>query len=93
MSGEPAVPQIARLFPGGKLQAPLPLPEYEQVVRDMKDYRERYNDYWLSSVDRTRTGQIIQAVISPVTPNAAVLPGKVLHTRKSEQLRRFLGRC
>ena len=76
LSGEPIVPEIAHLFPGGRLQPPMPLPEYEQVVSHMKEYREQYNDYWLSSADRTRTGRAVEAIISPVSPYAAVLPGK-----------------
>jgi len=80
LSGEPIVPEIAHLFPDGKLRPPLPLPEYEQVVIHMEDYRKRWQDYWRSSADRTKSGQPVEAIISPATPYAAVLPGKFYHS-------------
>ncbi|KAI0115731.1 amidase signature domain-containing protein [Nemania sp. FL0031] len=79
-SGEPIVPEIAHLFPSGKLKPPIPLPEYEQVVLHMKDFRARWNEYWASSAKRTTSALPVQAVISPVTPYAAVLPGKFYHS-------------
>ncbi|KAJ0419072.1 amidase signature domain-containing protein [Aspergillus carlsbadensis] len=75
LSGEPFVPEITNLFPNGKPRAPLPLPEYQQVVSRMKDYRQRYLDYWTSTAERTGD-RPVEAVISPVTPYAGVLPGK-----------------
>jgi amidase len=53
LSGEPFVPEITNLFPNGKPRAPLPLPEYQQVISRMKDYRQRYLDYWTSTAERT----------------------------------------
>ncbi|KAI0443365.1 amidase signature domain-containing protein [Xylaria telfairii] len=79
-SGEPIVPEIAHLFPDGKLKPPIPLPEYEQIVLHMKDFRARWNDYWMLSAERTTSGIPVQAVISPVTPYAAILPGKFYHS-------------
>ncbi|KAL4911526.1 hypothetical protein BDW74DRAFT_164967 [Aspergillus multicolor] len=75
LSGEPFVPEIRNLFPNGKPRAPLPLPEYEEVVRQMKDYRKRYLDYWTSTAERTGD-RPVEALLSPVTPYAGVLPGK-----------------
>ena len=57
LSGEPIVPEIDNVFPGGKLRQPIPLPDYEQVVLHMKDFRDRYNDYWTSSAQNTHTGK------------------------------------
>ncbi len=67
----------------------------------MKDYRNRYNDYWMESAQKTRTGKLahpcnsnvsltlsfipgrpVEAIISPVTPYAAILPGKFQYSRK-----------
>jgi amidase len=53
LSGEPFVPEITNLFPNGKPRAPLPLTEYQHVVSRMKDYRQRYLDYWTSTAERT----------------------------------------
>ncbi|KAK4644536.1 hypothetical protein QC761_0053770 [Podospora bellae-mahoneyi] len=55
-SGEPIFPEIVNVFPGGKRRPPIPLPEYEQVVLKMKDYRWKYNDYWQSSAGKTSSG-------------------------------------
>jgi hypothetical protein len=32
------------------------LPEYEEVVLHMKQFRQDYNDYWLSTAGNTKTG-------------------------------------
>ncbi|KAL5336520.1 amidase signature domain-containing protein [Aspergillus crustosus] len=75
LSGEPFVPEITNLFPDGKPRAPMPLPEYEKVVRQMKEYRQRYTHYWASTAERTGD-RPVEALLSPVTPYAGVLPGK-----------------
>ncbi|KAI9367607.1 amidase signature domain-containing protein [Aspergillus egyptiacus] len=75
LSGEPFVPEIRNLFPNGKPRDPLPLMEYRKVVRRMRDYRERHLNYWASTADRTG-GRAVEALLSPVTPYAGVLPGK-----------------
>ncbi|KAI1506266.1 amidase signature domain-containing protein [Biscogniauxia marginata] len=79
-SGEPIVPEIKHLFPNGKPKPSLSLPEYEQVVVRMKDFRTRWHDYWVSSAQRTTSHLPVQAVIAPVSPYAAVLPGKFYHS-------------
>ncbi|KAL4919314.1 amidase signature domain-containing protein [Aspergillus aurantiobrunneus] len=75
LSGEPFVPEITNLFPNGKPRDPLPLPEYEEVVKHMKDYRKRYMDYWTATAEQTGD-RPVEALLSPVTPYAGVLPGK-----------------
>ncbi|KKK23877.1 hypothetical protein AOCH_002908 [Aspergillus ochraceoroseus] len=74
LSGEPFVPEIKNLFPNNRPKAPLPLPEYEKVVQRMKEYRQEYLEYWMSTAKRTGD-RPVEAVISPVTPYAGVLPG------------------
>lgn len=56
-SGEPMVPEIDNVFPGGKLLDPIPLPDYEEAVLYMKDFRNRYNDHWESSAEDTHNGK------------------------------------
>ncbi|KXX74804.1 Acetamidase [Madurella mycetomatis] len=85
-SGEPFVPEIDNVFPDGKIRPALPLPEYEEVVIHMKDFRNRYNDYWISSATKTHTGRPVEAVIAPVTPYAAVLPGKFKYSQYTSSL-------
>ncbi|KAF8846807.1 amidase [Acephala macrosclerotiorum] len=80
ISGEPIVPEIQHLFPNGQLQPPMNLVNYEKVVMHMKDYRQRYHDYWSSTANKTRNGRPVEAIILPVSPYAAVLPGKFFHS-------------
>jgi amidase len=56
LSGEPPIPLIKSLFPKGELQPPIPLTKFENVTLHMKDFRERYLDYWMSTSTLTQTG-------------------------------------
>ncbi|KAK4450350.1 amidase signature domain-containing protein [Podospora aff. communis PSN243] len=86
LSGEPIVPEISNLFPGGKLRQPLSLWEFEKVVLHMKDFRNRYNEYWMVSAEKTRTGRPVQAVIAPATPYAGIMPGKFKYSEYTNSL-------
>ncbi|KAL8409425.1 hypothetical protein RB594_007744 [Gaeumannomyces avenae] len=86
LSGEPIVPEIKRVFPGGKPLPSITLREHEQLVDRMKTYRSKWNDYWRSSAQRTDNGLPVGAVLSPVSPYAAVLPGKFYHSPYSSAL-------
>ncbi|KAI0602177.1 amidase signature domain-containing protein [Biscogniauxia sp. FL1348] len=79
-SGEPIVPEIQHLFPNGQLKPPTPLPQYEQVVLRMRDFRSRWHDYWELSASRTASGIPVQAIITAVTPYAGFQPGKFYHS-------------
>ncbi|KAK4171361.1 Acetamidase [Triangularia setosa] len=85
-SGEPIVPEIENVFPGGKRRPPISLPEYEQVVLKMKDYRWKYNDYWQSSAGKTSSGRPVDVVIAPVGPHTAIPPGKFIHSSYTSAL-------
>ncbi|KAK0670021.1 Acetamidase [Cercophora samala] len=85
-SGEPIVPEIENVFPGGKRRPPIPLPEYEQVVLKMNDYRWEYNDYWQSSAGKTSSGRPVDVVIAPVTPHTAIPPGKFIYSAYTDAL-------
>src|SRR4051812_4861656 len=83
LSGEPEVPEIEGLFlPDGPRQ-PMSLPEYQDVVVHMRDYRNRYQDYWMSTASETKTGQPVEAFISPVAPTAGLLPNRFYHAEYS----------
>ena len=58
LSGEPIVPQIDNVFPGGKLKAPMNLVDYENVVLHMKNYRADYQEYWRSTAEKTSNGKV-----------------------------------
>ncbi|KAK7928363.1 general amidase [Apiospora marii] len=80
LSDEPLVPQIKSLFPNNAPPSPIPLPQYENLVVDMMEYRQDYQEYWMSSADRTRSGRPVAAIIQPVSPYAGLLPGKYFYS-------------
>ncbi|CAG8249637.1 unnamed protein product [Penicillium salamii] len=79
LSGEPFVPQIQNLFPGGNPRPPISLLEFDWVVRCMKEYRKKHLEYWMSTA-RATGDQPVEAIISLVTPYASVAPGKFYHS-------------
>ena len=75
LSGEPLIPDLQDAF---KLRPPIPLAEYQDLTLEGLDYECAYSDYWNSTA--AADGQIVDAVIMPVAPHAAVIPGKYYHT-------------
>ncbi|KAK4125869.1 amidase [Parathielavia appendiculata] len=77
-SGEPLIPDLQESF---KLRPPIPLLEYQSLTVEGLEYELAYSDYWNSTaVD----GHVVDAVIMPVAPHAAVVPGKYYHTAYTE---------
>jgi len=86
LSGEAIVPQLAHLFPDGKLQPSMGLVEWEDTVLHLQDYRARYQAYWESTSNMT-TGKLpVGAFILPIAPTAAVIPGKFIHSPYSSSI-------
>ena len=69
--------------------------EYQDLTVEGRNYEAAYSDYWNSTITSDgrfplecwsyetsdlATGQIVDAVIMPVAPHAAVIPGKYYHT-------------
>lgn len=70
--------------------------EYQKLTIEGRDYEAAYCDYWNSTrCDKGMSpagltsrplnlkqaaGQLVDAVIMPVAPHAAVIPGKYYHT-------------
>ncbi|KAK3317124.1 amidase signature domain-containing protein [Cercophora scortea] len=79
LSGEPEVPEIEGLFEPHGPRAPMSLPEYQDVVIHMRDFRNRYQDYWMSTATRTGNGLPVEVFVSPVTPTAGLLPEKFFY--------------
>ncbi|KAL8940143.1 MAG: hypothetical protein Q9211_002417 [Gyalolechia sp. 1 TL-2023] len=75
LSGEPLVPPLRGSF---QLRDPIPLLEYQDLTIQGKAYNEAYYDYWNST--SRGDGQVVDAVLMPVAPHAAVIPGKFYHT-------------
>lgn len=75
LSGEAPIKELADQLGTGPT-APMSLLEYQALgVRNI-EYRQRYREYWNSTIDQTGTGRPADAFIMPVAPHAAVIPGK-----------------
>ncbi|KAL8713136.1 MAG: hypothetical protein Q9220_002657 [cf. Caloplaca sp. 1 TL-2023] len=74
LSGEPLVPELREML---QLRDPMPLLEYQDLTMIGKAYSQAYSDYWNSTND---DGHLVDAVLMPVAPHAAVIPGKFYHT-------------
>ncbi|KAK0717215.1 amidase signature domain-containing protein [Lasiosphaeria miniovina] len=77
LTGEPL------LQPKAVLRPPSSLLEYQAATLEGLAYEFEYSDYWNSTANEdaeNNTGQVVDAVIMPVAPHAAVIPGKFYHT-------------
>ncbi|RSM18086.1 hypothetical protein CDV31_003008 [Fusarium ambrosium] len=81
LSGEPLIPDLRRSF---QLRPPMGLLEYQDLTLQGLTYEREYSDYWNSAADAD--GQEVDAVITPVAPHAAVIPGKYYHTAYTEAI-------
>ncbi|KAL8654303.1 MAG: hypothetical protein Q9210_001584 [Variospora velana] len=81
LSGEPLIPPLQGAF---QLRDPIPLLEYQDLTLQGKAYNETYYDYWNSTSNDD--GQLVDAVVMPVAPHAAVIPGKFYHTAYTESI-------
>ena len=79
LSGEPLIPPLREIF---KLKPPIDAIEIQKLSVEGRDACAAYADYWNSmAVD---DGQDVDAFIMPVTPHAAVIPGRHLYTAYTE---------
>ncbi|PGH14985.1 hypothetical protein AJ79_02665 [Helicocarpus griseus UAMH5409] len=81
LSGEPLIPPLRETF---GLEEPMSLLEYQRLTLEGRDYEAAYSDYWNSLTEED--GQAVDAVIMPVAPHAAVIPGKYYHTAYTEAI-------
>ncbi|EWY85605.1 hypothetical protein FOYG_12746 [Fusarium oxysporum NRRL 32931] len=73
-SGEPLIPDLRD---GLKLKTPTELLKYQDLTTQGLEFEQQYSDYWNSTADLD--DQIVDAVLMPVAPHAAVIPGKFYH--------------
>ncbi|CZR55783.1 related to general amidase [Phialocephala subalpina] len=73
LSGEPLIPELRPYFANGPVP-PMPLLDFYDLCLKRKDYRRRYLEYWMSTLNQTGTGRPVDGVILPVAPTAAVIP-------------------
>lgn len=74
LSGEPQLPQcfVAKTAHMKAIQIA------DLNVRK-RQYQKAYLDYWNSTSKLTRSGRPVDAIICPVAPHAAVIPGRYRH--------------
>ncbi|KAH7214214.1 amidase signature domain-containing protein [Fusarium oxysporum] len=73
-SGEPLIPDLRD---GLKLKTPTELLKYQDLTIQGLEFERQYSDYWNSTADSD--DQIVDAVLMPVAPHTAVIPGEFYH--------------
>ncbi|TVY65140.1 Acetamidase [Fusarium oxysporum f. sp. cubense] len=73
-SGELLIPDLRD---GLKLKTPTELLKYQDLTIQGLEFEQQYSDYWNSTADSD--DQIVDAVLMPVAPHVAVIPGKFYH--------------
>ncbi|APA08949.1 hypothetical protein sscle_04g037190 [Sclerotinia sclerotiorum 1980 UF-70] len=81
LSGEPLINDLQDFY---TLKSPMSLLEYQDRALQLRDYRQAYSDYWNSTADAD--GNMVDAVLMPAAPHAAVIPGKWVHLAYTEVL-------
>jgi amidase len=74
LSGEPLIPQLAESF---KQVPPQDLLDMHRLAVEGLAEEIKFNDYWNSTANDD--GQVVDAVIMPCAPSAALVPGKYRH--------------
>ncbi|KAI1452458.1 amidase [Annulohypoxylon moriforme] len=82
LSGEPLIPALNNRGMG--LRPPMDLLKFQELTNQGLEYEAHYSDYWNSTAKDD--GQIVDAVIMPVAPHAANIPGKLYHIDYTESL-------
>ncbi|ESZ93257.1 hypothetical protein SBOR_6357 [Sclerotinia borealis F-4128] len=81
LSGEPLIDDLQSFY---TLKTPMSLLEYQDRALQLRDYRQAYADYW--NTTEHADGNVVDAVLMPVAPHAAVIPGKWVHLAYTEVL-------
>lgn len=56
LSGEPLTPELELTFPKRRAAPPMSVVDYQSFVVRMVAFREKWNEYWESSFERTNNG-------------------------------------
>jgi len=78
LSHEPLMPGLDDFLGTGPV-APESVLDYQANSLRRGNYLERYMRYWNSTKLLTGTGRVVDAVLLPTAPHAAVIPGKFYH--------------
>lgn len=82
LSGEPPIRELEEELGNGP-KSPMTLLEYQALGQKRENYRQSYREYWNSTITTTGTGRPVDALIMPVAPHAAVIPGRYYHYGKT----------
>lgn len=74
---EPLIPALEEFRDGPR--DPMSVLDYQEYALKRNRYIAEYMEYWNSTVAMTGTGRPVDAIIMPVAPHAAVVPGKYYH--------------
>ncbi|KEF50872.1 uncharacterized protein A1O9_13074, partial [Exophiala aquamarina CBS 119918] len=74
LSGEAPIKELVGQLGAGP-KPPLSLLGFQMLGQQRIEYRQRYREYWNSTIEQTGTGRAADAFIMPVAPHAAVIPG------------------
>ncbi|RMZ86331.1 hypothetical protein DV736_g6443, partial [Chaetothyriales sp. CBS 134916] len=78
LSGEPPIKELEDEL-GDGARPPMTLLDFQKLTLQRDKYRQKYREYWNSTIELTGTGRPADAFIMPVAPHAAVIPGKYFH--------------
>ncbi|KAI1439529.1 amidase [Annulohypoxylon stygium] len=82
LSGEPLISALNNR--GMQLRPPMDLLKFQDLTSQGREFEAQYSDYWNSTAQDD--GQIVDAIIMPVAPHAANIPGKLYHIDYTEAL-------
>ncbi|KAI1826554.1 amidase signature domain-containing protein [Xylaria intraflava] len=80
-SGEPLIPELEEEL---RFKEPMSLLNYQDATIRGLEFEGKYAEYWNSTAEQD--GQIVDAVIMPVLPHAALIPGKLYHIGYTEAI-------
>lgn len=73
-SGEPPMDQMRSWYDNTETE-PSSTADFWNLCQRRQQYREAYHAYWMSSRERSAQKQVVDGVIMPVAPSAAVEEG------------------
>ena len=79
LSEESFIPEVKRFIPDDAPPVPISLPSLQLLTLRKQNFESSDIDYWKSTVERTDTSRLVDAVILPVAPTAAVITYKYMY--------------
>lgn len=86
-SGEPPMEQLRAWYDDVQTE-PSSSAEFWRLCQRRQDFREAYQQYWMSSRERTIQKRVVDGVIMPVAPSASVQEGSFSYYGKEHRTQR-----